>query len=170
MCWCFYWNIRHMPTFTDREAYGRSKYRYHWSPSWWTNDFREITYKEYRSGNDSKTTLSPKPMCQISWSWEPVAHVTACRQISMLECPFQVTHLVHTSSRQLRWFLLLPDSCSDLRGFFEAGVVWEGLCTLSCLLLGLLAVWFVYSWVGRSLVKLLSFRDFLKLFWVENGF
>ena len=41
------------------------------------------------------------------------------------ECPFQVTRLVHTSSRKLSCFLLLPGGRSGLRFFFAGWLFWK---------------------------------------------
>lgn len=71
----------------------------------------------------------------------------------------QAVQLVIVSSRQFG--LLIPPDCQAwLPVFFVARVFWENSQ----------AVFTVSSWGGRSLVNLVSFRHFLKVFWVVYYF
>lgn len=67
---------------------------------------------------------------------------------------FQAFGLVFASSRWLSWSLLLLGARACLRVSFVGWILWEWLSE----------IFIVYSWSGRSLVNLIGFRDFLKIF------
>lgn len=111
----------------------------------------------YRNRYDSKTAASPGPPRHgdSSQIWEPGVHCRACRQLDRLESvlsglPFLV---FWASLRHLGWFLLLPDWLDGLRVFFAALHIWEQLSS-------------VLFTLGRAGTSYVSFRNFLKLFWV----
>ena len=147
---------------SDKEPNNRSKYGYYQNHTWWASDFYWCYLQEhgwgvtYRSRNDTWTALSPKPTPALgqlmkarnlehpaqpegnSENWR-VSFLSDSVGLNL----FQVAWLVTASSRQLVWPQSLLCSLTGLR-------VNPGPSLL-------------LTQVGRGLVNLVSFRDFLKL-------
>lgn len=93
-------------------------------------------------------------------TWNALRILQTAQQFG--ECPLQCFGL-NPSSRQLLWFLFLPESWCVLRFFVPALVVWEWLIILHCLL------WKEWSSLlfileGKDLLNKVSFSDSLSYF------
>lgn len=110
----------------------------------------------YRIRNDSKTAISLKPTptwVTVLPSWKPKVHYTACQQ-----------HPWRASLKRLGWSKPLPclsaafcffQSAGPFRFLLAARLVWDWHSV-------------ILLFKGKGLVNLVSFWNFLKLFWVVH--
>lgn len=114
----------------------------------------------YRSRNISKTAMAKKPMSArltAHKSWDHGAHYTAYKQLNRLKGFFPGAPVGLSPPRLFNWCLFLSGCLSSLGVFLVACLVWKWLSAVLRFIPG-----------KRDLMKLVSFRDFLKPSWVVS--
>lgn len=117
----------------------QTKYGHHQSPTWWTIEFYWGSLQKQKWQLHYHGPPSTGDHWQKLRTWSTLCNLQAAQGIEESSFPSES----------------LPGSWSDFN-----------LCRLACLRISCTAQLLLFTMGGRGLVNLVSFKDFLELFWV----